>query len=77
MDDPSRPGPSAGGGAPPPGKGDQQGGQRQGNGQGANHQNVVDLFGSDAMAAGFILVLLLLGLMRAAMTPCVCLQLGN
>lgn len=53
---------SNGGGAPP-GKGGQQAGQAQ---------PVVELFGSDMYTAGVTLLLLLLGLMNAAMTRCEC-----
>lgn len=53
----------AGNGNTPPGKGDQQQ---------APHQQLVDLFGTDLYPAAMMLVLLLLGLMSASMTRCVC-----
>lgn len=54
----------SGSGGVPPGKGGQQG-------QGPRQQ-VIDLFGTDMYTAGVTLLLLLLGLMHASMTRCVC-----
>ena len=67
MEDPNRPGPSSRGSAPAT-KATLQPPQQQ-----QQQHSVLDVFGSDAHIAGVILVLLLLGLMRAAMTPCECL----
>lgn len=63
---PPNQGGAGGSGGPPPGK---QGGQQQG-AQAA--QPVLDLFGGDLYTAGVTLLLLLLGLMGAAMTPRAC-----
>ena len=60
---PPNPGGAGGSGGSPPGK---QGGQQ------ALPQPVLDLFGGDLYTAGVTLLLLLLGLMGAAMTPRVC-----
>lgn len=67
MEDPNRP---SSPGSAPAAKATQQPPQAQ-----QQQHSVLDLnmFGSDAHIAGVILVLLLLGLMRAAMTPCECL----
>jgi hypothetical protein len=52
-------------GGAPPGKGQQEAaGQQQ--------QQLLDLFGTDLYPAAMMLVLLLLGLMSASMTRCVC-----
>lgn len=61
-------GPSGGHGREntPPGKDQQQNVAR-------NAQPIIDLFGVDLGTAVFISILLMLGMMRAAMTRCVCL----
>ncbi|KIZ06437.1 hypothetical protein MNEG_1515 [Monoraphidium neglectum] len=62
---PPNQGGAGGSGGTPPGK---QGGQQQA----GQAQPVVDLFGSDLYTAGVTLLLLILGLMGAAMTPRAC-----
>jgi hypothetical protein len=52
----------------PPGKGNGQQNNQQG-----GRQEVIDIFGNDMMTGLLTLVLLLLGLMSASMTRCVCL----
>lgn len=61
------PTPPPGNSGTPPGKGD---GNSQLNNQPA--QPVVDVFGSDMYTAVMALVLVLLGLMSASMTRCIC-----
>jgi hypothetical protein len=56
----------AGQGNTPPGKGDPNQQQQ------APTQQLIDLFGTDLYPAAMMLVLLLLGLMSASMTRCVC-----
>jgi hypothetical protein len=55
-----------GGSGTPPGKGDHNQQQQPA------MQQLVDLFGTDLYPAAMMLVLLLLGLMSASMTRCVC-----
>lgn len=54
----------------PPGKGD---GGEQRNNQPGGRQELVDIFGSDMYIGAITLILLLLGLMSASMTRCICL----
>jgi hypothetical protein len=56
----------AGQGSTPPGKGDPNQHQQQ------PMQQLIDIFGTDLYPAAMMLVLLLLGLMSASMTRCVC-----
>lgn len=63
MDAQQPPSGSGSGGSSPPGKGS--------SGQAAQQQ-VLDLFGADLYPAAMVLVMLLLGLMSASMTRCVC-----
>lgn len=53
-------------GGSPPGKGDPNQQQQQ------PGQQLIDLFGADLYPAAMMLVLLVLGLMSASMTRCVC-----
>jgi len=55
---------SAGGSGTPPGKGNAN--------QQPPMQQLIDLFGTDLYPAAMMLVLLVLGLMSASMTRCVC-----
>jgi hypothetical protein len=60
---PNPTGPPGGNGAPPGKGGPQRNGQRQ---------ELIDIFGQDMYTAVMTLVLLLLGLMSASMTRCIC-----
>lgn len=55
----------AGQGSTPPGKGDS-------NQQQQPMQQLIDIFGTDLYPAAMMLILLVLGLMSASMTRCVC-----
>lgn len=67
MDAQPPPPPTPAGGAPPPGKGD---GANQAAGPA---MQLVDIFGADLWPAALVMMLLLLNLMSASMTRCVCL----
>lgn len=69
MEDPNNRPPNGGGIGPSPSGGGKASAQQS---PAQQVQEVMNIFGADAPLAGMILVLLLLQLMRAAMTPCVC-----
>ncbi|CAL5220680.1 g2729 [Coccomyxa viridis] len=70
MASPEQPWTPGGSGDPPSGKGN---GEGSSSGQGSARRPVIDLFGTDIAPAAIVLVLVLLGLMKAAMEPrCIC-----
>lgn len=74
MDDPSRPGPSQPGAGASSSKDAAQQRQGQGHGQG-QQQELFSLGGPEMLVGAMILVMLLLDLMKGAMTRCECIPL--